>query len=210
TAYARAARDSASYEALWKAGRAAVDVGQGVDDQDAAHAWYRRGASYGKRAVEANGDAPEGHFVVAEAQGLVALDVGVRERVGMAREIRAQALAAVAADSAYAGGWHILGRWNEGIMDLSGAARFFARTFLGARVFGEASWEKAEEDLARAARLEPDRIVHRLELARVYRKRDRPDDARRELEATLRLPPRDEKDCDYLAEARQMLSELRD
>lgn len=208
TAYAMAARDSASYEALWKAGRASVDVGQGVDDEDAAHVWYGRGATYGKRAVEAKGDAPEGHFVVSEAQGLVALDAGVRERVSMAKEIRAEALATLAADSAYAGGWHVLGRWNEGIMDLSGPARFFAKTFLGGQVFGEASWEKAEKDLARAVELEPDRIVHRLELARVYEKTDRPEEARRELEKTLRLAPRDEQDCDYLTEARQMLSDL--
>jgi tetratricopeptide (TPR) repeat protein len=208
TAYSMAARDSASYEALFKAGRAAVDVGQGVKDEDRAHAWYQLGASYGRRAVKANPDAPQGHFVIAEAVGLVALDAGVRERVKMAEEIRAQALATVKADSTYAGGWHILGRWSEGVMDLSGPARFFAKAFLGAQVFGEASWKKARDDLARAVRLEPDRIVNRLELGKVYEKTDRPDDARKELQQTLRLPPRDEKDCDYLEEARQLLAKL--
>jgi len=209
-AYAAAARDAATYEALWKAGRAAVDVGQGVDDEDEAHAWYRRGASYAERAVAANPDAPEGHFVMAEARGLVALDVGVRKRVSMAEEIRADALATVQADSDYAGGWHVLGRWNMGIMELSGPSRFFAKTFLGARVFGEASWEKAEKYLKRASALEPERIVHRLELARVYKETDRPDAARSELEETLGLAPADEQDCDYLDQARELLSDLKD
>jgi len=209
-AFAAAVRDAATYEALWKAGRAAVDVGQGIDDEDEVHAWYRRGASYAERAVAANADAPEGHFVLAEAEGLVALDVGVRERVSMAKEIRAEALATIRADSDYAGGWHVLGRWNMGIMELSGPSRFFAKTFLGAQVFGEASWEKAEEYLKRASGLEPERIVHRLELARVYKETDRPDAARSELEETLGLPPRDEQDCDYLDQARELLSDLRD
>jgi tetratricopeptide (TPR) repeat protein len=209
TAYAEAARDSATFEALWKAGRAAVDVGQGIDDEDVAHRWYERGESWARRAIQLHGDRPEGHFVLSEALGLIALDVGVRQRVRMATEIRKEALATIAADSDYAGGWHVLGRWNEGIMDLSGAARFFAKAFLGAQVFGEASWQKAERDLARAARLEPGRIVHRLELGRVYMKTDRPEKARAELQATLALPPQDEQDCDYLGEARALLEQLR-
>ena len=208
-AFAEAARDSATYEALWKAGRAAVDVGQGIDDEDDAHEWYQRGETWARRAIQIRGDRPEGHFVLAEALGLIALDVGVRQRVRMATEIRSEALATIAADSDYAGGWHILGRWNEGIMDLSGASRFFARAFLGAQEFGEASWDKARSDLARAARLEPTRIVHRLELGRVYMKTDQPEKARAELQATLTLPPQDEQDCDYLGEARALLEQLR-
>jgi tetratricopeptide (TPR) repeat protein len=209
TAFAEAARDSATYEALWKAARAAVDVGQGIQDEDDAHGWYQRGETWARRAIQLRGNRPEDHFVLAEALGLIALDVGVRQRVRMATEIRSEALATIAADSDYAGGWHILGRWNEGIMDLSGAARFFARAFLGAQVFGEASWEKAESDLARAARLEPTRIVNRLELGRVYMKTDQPEKARAELQATLALPPQDEQDCDYLGEARDLLEQLR-
>lgn len=209
TAYAEAARDSATFEALWKTGRAAVDVGQGIKDEDQAHRWYKRGEGWARRAIQLRGDRPEGHFVLAEALGLIALDVGVRQRVQMATEIRSEALATIAADSDYAGGWHILGRWNEGIMDLSGASRFFAKAFLGAQVFGEASWDKAERDLARAARLEPKRIVHRLALGRVYMKTDQPEKARAELQATLALPPQDEQDCDYLGEARALLEKLR-
>jgi len=209
TAYAGAARDSATYEALWKTGRAAVDVGQGIDDEDAAHRWYALGEDWGRRAIGVAPDRPEGHYVLAEALGLVALDVGVRQRVRMAEEIRKEALASAAADSAYAGAWHILGRWNEGIMDLSGPSRFFAKAFLGAQVFGEASWDKAERFMARATELDPKKIVNHLELARIYIKTDRPAKARPELEAALALRPLDEQDCDYLNEARKLLADLK-
>ncbi len=208
-AYARAALDSATFEALWKTARAAVDVGQGITDEDAAHRWYRLGETWARRAIQAAPDRPEGHFVLGEALGLVALDLDARRRVRMAGEIRKEALAAVATDSGYAGGWHLLGRWNQGVMELSGPARFFAKAFLGGQVFGEASWEKAERYLVRASGLEPRRIVHHLELGKVYMETDRPGWARAEFDTTLTLPPADEQDCDYLEEARKLLAELK-
>ncbi len=206
-AYAAAARADGGYEALWRASRAATDVGQDAGE-DAAEEWYERAESYARRAVEANSDEPEGHLELARSLGLVALDANARQRVRMSEEIRAEARAAIEADSAYAGGWHVLGRWNKGVMELSGFARMFARTFLGGEVLGEASWENAERHLARAAELEPDRILHRVELGKVYRQTEKPDRAREQLRKVLELPPADFRDCVYRAEARDLLEEM--
>lgn len=206
-AYAAAARAGdaeGDYEALWKTARAAVDVGQDAGD-DAADGWYGRAEEWGRKAAEAAPGAPEGHLQLAQALGLVALDAGVKERVRLSEEIREEALATIEADSSYAGGWHVLGRWNEGVMELSGAGRFFARTFLGGEVLGEASWEKAARYLRRAAELEPGRIVHHLELGRVHLERERPEEARAALETALSLRARDYHDCVYRAEARELL-----
>lgn len=205
-AYAAAARAEGGYESLWKASRAAVDVGQ--EAGDAAEDWYDVAEAYARRAVEANPGAPEGHFHLSQSLGLVALDAGVRERIRLSEEIRREARAAIEADSSFAGGWHVLGRWHRGVMELSGAGRFFARTFLGGEVLGEASWEDARRFLERAARLEPDRIVHHLELGKVHLERDRPDAARERLRTVLELPPRDYHDCVYRQEARELLDEL--
>lgn len=208
-AYSAAARAEEDYEALWKSARAAVDVGQSVG-RDAAASWYERGEALARRAVDARPEAPEGHLQLAQALGLVALDAGVRERVQMSEEIRAEARATIEADSSYAGGWHVLGRWNRGVMELSGFGRMFARTFLGGEVLDEASWEKAERYLERAAELEPRRLVHHLELGKVYRQREKPDRARESLRTALRLPPWDYRDCVYQAEARRLLEEMGD
>lgn len=200
---------SAGYEPLWKAARAAVDVGQALDD-DGAEGWYGVAEAYARRAVQARPGAPEGHLHLAQALGLVALDADVRRRVRLSEEIRREARAAIEADSAFAGGWHVLGRWHRGVMELSGAGRFFARTFLGGEVLGEASWEEATRYLERAAELEPGRIVHHLELGRIHRERDRPAAARERLRRALELPPRDYRDCVYRRQARRMLEETGD
>ena len=206
-AYAAAVEADGSYGALWRASRAATDVGQDAGE-DAAGDWWERAESYARRAVEANPGAPEGHLELARSLGLVALDANARQRVRMSEEIRAEARAAIEADSSYAGGWHVLGRWHKGVMELSGIARMFARTFLGGEVLGEASWEKAERYLARAAELEPGRILHHLELGKVYRENEKPEQARSELRKAAGLAPSDFHDCVYRAEARDLLAEM--
>ncbi len=206
-AYAAAVRAGGGYGSLWRAARAAVDVGQDLSG-DEAEEWYGLAQAYGRRAAEARPGAPEGHLHLAQALGLVALDAGTRERVRLSEEIRREARAAIEADSSYAGGWHVLGRWHRGVMELSGAARFFARTFLGGEVLGEASWEAATRHLERAAELEPGRIVHHLELARIHRERDRPGKAEKRLRRVLELPPRDFHDCVYQREARELLEAM--
>lgn len=206
-AYSAAVDAGGGYEALWKAARAAVDVGQDAGE-DRSGDWYALAEAHGRRAIDARPGAPEGHLQLAQALGLVALDAGVRERVRLSKEVREEALATIEADSGYAGGWHVLGRWHEGVMELPGFGRFFARTFLGGQVLEEASWEKAERFLERAAELESDRIAHHLELGKVYRQLERPGQAREALQAVLDLPPRDYHDCVYKAEARELLEGL--
>lgn len=206
-AYAAAAARDAGYEALWKAARAAVDVGQDAGE-DGSDGWYRVAEEWGRAAVEASPDHPEGHLQLAQALGSRALGAGVRERVRMSVEVRSEARATLAADSSYAGGWHVLGRWNAEVERLSGAARFFARTFLGGEVMSEASWEKAERFMARAAELEPGRVIHHLELGRIHRDNDSPRRAAAAFRRVLELPPRDYRDCVYQRDAREALAEL--
>ena len=58
-------------------------------------------------------------------------------------------------------------------MRLSGLSRFFAKSFLGAGIFGKASWEEAISNMEKAVELDPGRIYHRLELAEIYADRKR-------------------------------------
>jgi FimV-like protein len=102
----------------------------------------------------------------------------------------------------------VLGRWNAEIMRLSGIQKFFARTFLGARIFNEASWEGAIGNLEKAVELNPRRPFHRLDLATVYIDRHRYADARAQLEEVVRLPPLDYGDEDHQREAAALLRSI--
>jgi len=162
------AADSQSTEARWKASRSAVDVGEAEPDAARKKELFRQGESHARRAVALSPGDAEAHFSLARALGRTALSVGVRDRVKYAVEVRDEALAALKIDPNHPGALHVLGMWNAEVMRLSGFERFFARTFLGGKVFGLANWKDAVSNLERAVEVDPERLVHRVDLAEIY------------------------------------------
>ena len=55
------------------------------------------------------------------------------------------------------------------VMRLNGFMRLIAKNILGGKVFGAASWKEAVRNMEAAVCGEPDRIVHHLDMAEVYR-----------------------------------------
>ena len=189
------ALDSANYAASWGMALALIQLGSDYPQEGKSaerDALYVRAEAFARRAVAADSHDVEGWFVLANAMGRASLTRGNRERVQRAAEIRDAARRAVALDPRHAGAWHVLGRWNAEIMRLSGIQRFFARSFLGGRVLGEASWDSASAYLERAVALNPERVVHRVALAGVYADRGRYSDARAQLDTMSMLA-----DVDY-------------
>lgn len=203
--------DSMSYEALWKASRDAIDLGEFNQDAAQREAYFIEGEKYARRAVGANPNDAEGHFVLARALGRVALTLGTKERVKYAKEIRLQALEALEHNSLHPGALHVLGRWNAEIMRLSGFSRFFARNFLGGDVFAEASWDKAVSYMEKSVKQDPTRIVHHLDLAEIYRDRDSDGDlarAREQFQFVIDAKPSDYNDRFYKEQAAKEIKKL--
>jgi Tfp pilus assembly protein PilF len=94
-------------------------------------------------------------------------------------------------------------------MSLSGLSRMIAKNFLGGKVFGEASWDKAQRYLEDAVAAEPNRITHHLDLAGVYAERNDKDKAIEQYEWIARAPSVDYNDNKYKALAAARLKALR-
>lgn len=203
--------DSSSYEALWKASRDAVDLGEFEPNEDQRKAYFAEGERFARRAVAVNADDAEGHFVLARALGRVALSLGKKERVSYAKEIRAQALEALKYDSLHAGALHVMGRWNAEIMRLSGFSRFFAKNFLGGDILGKASWDNAVRYMEESVKQDPARLVHHLDLAEIYRDRNEDGDrarAREQFELVINGKSLDYNDRFYKQQAEAELRDL--
>ncbi len=198
-----------NYDALWKASRAAIDIGEYLPDRSQRSALYSRAESYARRAVETNPADAEGHFALARALGRSALTMGTRDRIRFAEEVRAHALEALRRDPTHAGALHVMGVWNAEVMRLNGVERFVAKNLLGGQVFGEASWEDAIRYLERAVTLEPNRITHRLDLARVYADMDNRARAREQLTRIATTAAVDVNDAHYKREAAALLQRLK-
>jgi tetratricopeptide (TPR) repeat protein len=197
------------YDVLWRTARTLVEVGEAEGSDPRRRATFARAGELAARAVLVNPRDAEGHFQQSRALGRVALDVSPRERTHYAVQIREAALRALAVDPQHAGAQHVLGRWHAEIMRLNGVTRSIARTFLGGKVFGEASWGEAVRLLEAANTTEPNRTVHLVALGQVYRDAGRKEAARLALEAAVRAPLTDPNDEQYKREAARDLKALR-
>lgn len=199
--------DPRSYEALWKATREAVDVGE-YAPQAQRDSLYTLAEQYARRAVEANQNDAEGHFHLARALGRKALSLGKRDQVKYAGDVRTQALEALRFDPKHPGALHVMGMWNYNVMQLSGMTRFMAKTFLGGKVFDSANWGDAQRYMEESVAADPSRLVHHLDLARVYAARGDKAKAREQYELTTRAARTEYNDKHYQAEAAAELAKL--
>lgn len=199
--------DDKSAEALWRASVEAVDLGEFSGAK--RDSFYRVGEDYARRAVAADAKSAKAHFALAKAIGRRALSLGTRERIKYANAVHEEATLSMQLDSINPGAMHVLGMWHANIMRLNGVERFFAKNLLGGKTFGEANWDAAASFLERASALEPDRIVHALDLAAVYRDRDEKAKAREQYQRALNLKAVEYNDKNYQAQALKELSEIR-
>jgi regulator of microtubule dynamics protein 3 len=204
-------QDSSNYDANWRGAMTLLTLGEQLPggaknpDRDSLYAQAER---YARRAVASNPAGADGHFALAASLGRESLGKGKKDRIRSAAEIRREALRTLALNPKHDGAYHILGRWNAEIMRISGFSRFFAKKFLGAGVFNQASWDKAVYNMEKAVQLDSTRIYHHLELAEIYADRKRVAEARTQLRLVDSLPQREIMDSAYKREGAALARRL--
>jgi tetratricopeptide (TPR) repeat protein len=203
------AADPRHFDALVKAAHDAVDLGEFDPSEQQRDTLYRKAEDYARRAIAVNPNDTEGHFELARAIGRRALTMGKRDQVKFAGVVHDEAMQVLKVNPKHAGAMHVMGVWNEHIMQLNGLTRMIAKNLLGGKVFGEANWDNARKYLEDAVALEPTRITHRLDLGRVYQDRDDKVKAREQFEWIVKAPITDFNDSHYKQEAERALRDLR-
>jgi len=102
-----------------------------------------------------------------------------------------------------------MGMWNYNVMSLSGMTRFMAKTFLGGKVFDSANWNDAQRYMEESVVVDPGRLIHHLDLARVFVARDDKTKAAEQFEIVIRGPRTEYNDRHYQSEAEAELKNLR-
>ena len=202
------AADSASYEARWRLAELLVDIGKQTPDSvksAARDSLYAQAEAQARVAVALNPDGADGHYILAAGIGRASLTKGKKERVKRAGEIRTEALRAIELDPAHHKAYHVMGRWNAEIMRLSGLQRFFAKSFLGGKIFNAAAWDSAVVYMGKALEHSPDNIYHHLDIAEILIDRDRFTEARTHLTRIGELPVFDVMDPAYKERAALLL-----
>jgi len=161
---------------------------------------------YAKRAKAADPRNANARLCLAISYGKVAFLESARTKVKYSRLIKEEADAAVRLDPSLDYGWHVLGRWNYELANFNAALRFLAQAIYGK--FPDASNERAVECFQMAIAINPNRVIHHVELGRVYAAMGRKEEARAELKKGLSLPSREKDDDESKDRARRALADL--
>jgi tetratricopeptide (TPR) repeat protein len=200
--------DPGSYPAHWKLARVLIDLGNKAEKKEDRQRLYEAAEAQARRAVALRDDDTWGHHYLAASVGKLALFHGGKTKIELSKEVRDEAERAVALDPTNDKSYHILGRWNREVANLSAIKKLAAKVVYGGVPKG-ASEEKAVEYFQRAISLAPAHINHHLELGITYFGMEKYDQAIAEFERCLELPRSDPNDPDYQAEAQRMLEKAK-
>lgn len=199
--------DSMNYEANWKASRAFTDVGETIEDDDERAEFYLKGSKLARKAVEIDSTGAKAHLYLSIALGRVALDAGAKERIKLSKEIKKEVDLSIKYDPSDDIAYHVLGRWNRKLSNLSWIESGFADIFLGG-VPEDASDENAVAAFKKAIEIKPNHINHHLELGITYEMMDLEEEAKKEFQICLDLPISDSSDPKYKTQATEYLEDL--
>jgi tetratricopeptide (TPR) repeat protein len=199
--------DPKNVEALWKASRTAVVLGEFSDST--RDTLYKTAEAYAQRAVDADSLNANTQFALAQALGRIALTIGDPSgRLPYSQGVYHHGTKCLKLDPTSAECAHVMGEWNAEVMRVNEGLRAMAISMLGAQELSYASWAKAQKYLLQAVHKEPNRAIHHLDLARVYADVENKVKAKAEYEAVLKAPVSDYNDPNYKAAAQQALKDL--
>ena len=129
-----------------------------------------------------------------------------QRKIEISRTVRERVTAALALSPDDDVALHVLGRWEYEMSCVGFAVRMVVKMVYGGLEVG--SLAEAHRCLARAIELRPERLVHRVVMARILQKMGKQDEAVQQLEAALSLQVEDVNAEHERAEAARMLQKM--
>jgi tetratricopeptide (TPR) repeat protein len=151
---------------LWA--RVLLQFGDEAPGRREKRSWYIKARAVADTLRQLNPKNPDGHMWRATAQGKIGQLDGIVSSANMIGDLKRAYEQVLELDSGYALAWYALGRLYAELPSLLGG-----------------SLRRAEEYLGHGLAADPNYTLIRLELARVYVRRQRRGEARRELETLL-------------------------
>lgn len=161
---------------------------------------------YAERAISLAPNDPETHLAAAISYGKVMPFLSSKEQYNRCRVVKAEAERVIALDPDNDLAWQVLGRWYLNVADVSTVKRALAQVAYGK--LPTAKYEDAERCFTKAIALNPNRLMHYIELGRTYAQMGRKEDARRCLNKGLAMPNTEKDDPETKTQGREVLQRL--
>ena len=162
---------------------------------------------YSARAAAAGPQDCDAQLATAITLGKMLPILPTKEQVAASPKIKESVDKALKLDPKNDTAWHVLGRWNRVLADVNLLKRALAEMLYGSLPKG--SNEEAERDMKKAIELNPNRLMHYIELGRIYAQMGRKDEARQFINKGLAMPDTEKDDPETKQRGRETLQKLK-
>ncbi len=166
----------------------------------------RLAMDYSNRAAECGPKDCDAQLAPAITLGKMLPYLPQKEQVTASPKIKESVDKALAIDPRNDNAWHILGRWNRVLAEISSAKRLLAGLLYGDLPKG--SYEEAERAMKKAIALNPHRLMHYIELGRIYSQMGKKEEARELINKGLGMPDSEKDDPETKERGRETLAKL--
>ena len=164
------------------------------------------GLGYAQRAAALAPNDSEAQLSPAISYGKLVPFQGIKEQMEAARRIKEAADKAIRLNPHNDLAWDVLGRWNKVLADVNGIKRA-----LGSLIYGElpmGSNADAVVCFQKAIEINPNRLMHYIELGQTYAQMGKTADARRLIDKGLAMPDVEKDDPEIKRRGRETLAKL--
>lgn len=164
------------------------------------------GKAYAERAVKLAPNDSEAHLSIAICDAKLVPILGNKERLEASRRMKTEVDKAIALDPRKDLAWHILGCWHQRLADIGIVMRAMAKITYGS--VPPATNDEAVKCFQQAIKLNPDRLIHYIELGRTYAQMGHEEDARRYIQKGLSMPNVGKDDSEIKKRGRETMGKL--
>jgi tetratricopeptide (TPR) repeat protein len=161
---------------------------------------------YAKRAVAIDPKDPDAQLAVAISYGKVQPYEGYRQRFDAVHVIKNAADRTIELDPHNDLGWHVLGRWYQGLAEVDPLHRALAQAVGG---LPPATYQDAATCFEKAIQLNPNRLMHYIALGKVYVEMGKKDEGCRLIQKGLAMQCTEKDDPETKHEGEETLAKAR-
>lgn len=178
-------------------------IGARFADADTRDNYYSTAITYAEKALKIQPTSDMANVAMAIAMGKFSLTKSGKDKIKYAKQIKICVDIALKTNPANYVAWHILGRWEYEVANVSSFERIAAKVFFGSVPQG--SFANAIMYFEKAKTLNPKFILNYLEMAKAYHKNDNSEKAIEYLQLIIKLPIATQDDPIYKQQAQDLL-----
>lgn len=180
--------------------------GQRQKEKTAKQEFFNEAKIFAYEALKVEPENAEANYAMAVALNHIALISGAKEKVAAFKEVKKYADLALKFNPEFGEVYHLLGRWNYELSNLSTIEKAAAKVLFGGVPPG--SIEAAIADYEKCRQLKPSYILNYYDLAKVYKETNQETQSFEVLNKAMKLRPIYQDDPGIKAECKKMLEAM--